>query len=367
MLSLIKRAAVPVTVFVLLMLICTLSFACTGIRLTAEDGSVIYARTLEFGAKLDSEVLFLPRDYAFTGTTASGRGGLTWQSKYAALGLNGLGYDVLVDGINEKGLAAGAFYMPGYAAYEQILPDEESGAIAPWEVVTWILTNFSTIEEVRAALPTIKVAGVPVDTELGVPPLHFITHDAQGSSLVIEYLDGKLQLHDNPLGVITNSPSFDWHVTNLRNYINLTATNVPDVDIHGIELSALGQGSGLHGLPGDFTPPSRFVRAVALSQSTEQATNGADAVAAAFHVLDSFDIPLGTVRALKTERLPLEYTQWTSAADLKNLKFYFHTYDNRRIRSVSFDEFDLTAKKPVTIALTKGEDVEVLTSSPQVE
>ncbi len=133
---------------------------------------------------------------------------------------------------------------------------------------------------------------------------------------------------------MTNSPTFDWHMTNLRNYVNLTVTNVPPIGVGGIKLAQLGQGSGLRGLPGDFTPPSRFVRAVAFSQSAIPSDTAAAAVLQAFHILNNFDIPFGAVREVDNGRMHAEATTWTSASDLKNLRWYFRTYDDQSIRSV---------------------------------
>ena len=341
--------------------------ACTGIRIEAEDGSIVYARTLEFGVDLQSQVLLLPRGYEFVGTTASGKPGLTWTSKFAAVGMNAYHYDLLMDGVNEHGLAAGGFYLPGFAEYQQTNPGEEPQAIAPWEVITWILTNFTNVEEVRAALGGIKVAAAPFDERHGVPPLHYIAHDASGKSLVIEYVDGKLHTYDNPIGVITNSPAFDWHVTNLRNYINLTASNVPPVALGQLRLDQLGQGSGLKGLPGDFTPPSRFVRAVALSQDAFRGRTGADSVRDAFHILDSFDIPRGVVRPAEGDREPYEYTQWTSAIDLANRTYYFHTYENRRVRSIELAKFNLDAEQPITVVLDDAGAIETIEPESEVQ
>ena len=98
--------------------------------------------------------------------------------------------------------------------------------------------------------------------------------DASGKSIVIEYVGGKLNVFDDPLGVVTNSPSFDWHMANLRNYVNFSMTNVPPVKLGSVKLEPFGQGSGMLGLPGDFTPPSRFVRAVAFSQSVFPSKTG---------------------------------------------------------------------------------------------
>jgi len=123
-------------------------------------------------------------------------------------------------------------------------------------------------------------------------------------------------------------------MTNPRNYVNLTATNVPPIDLGGIKLAEFGQGSGLRGLPGDFTPPSRFVRAVAFSQSALRSDTAAQAVLQTFHILNNFDLPLGAVRAVDNGQMHAEATTWTSAADLKNLRWYFRTYDDQSIRSV---------------------------------
>ena len=122
-------------------------------------------------------------------------------------------------------------------------------------------------------------------------PVHAVVHDASGKSIVIEYVDGKLNVYDNPLGVITNSPGFDWHMTNLRNYVNFSFNNHPPIQLGSVKLEPFGQGSGMLGMPGDFTPPSRFVRAVAFSQSVLQPKTGDDAVLTAFHILNNFDIP----------------------------------------------------------------------------
>jgi choloylglycine hydrolase len=342
------------------------AMACTGIRLQAADGSIVYARTMEFGIELHSKVLIIPRQFALQGTTNSGRPGLEWKSKYALVGLNGEGLTLIADGVNEAGLAAGIFLFPGYAQFQDVSANDEGKSIAPWEVVTWALTNFATIDEVRQGLAEIKVGNVEFAAWKAVPPVHFAIHDASGKSLVVEYVSGKLNLYDNPIGVITNSPEFSWHLTNLRNYLNLSPTNVLTSTVDGERLSPLGQGSGMYGLPGDFTPPSRFVRATALSRSATAGGTGQEAVQQAFHVLDSFDIPLGAVRPSADDTVR-DYTQWTSASDTKNRSFYFHSHDNRRIRRVDLMQADLDAANVVAIPLNDQEDEQNLTPQRSAE
>jgi len=123
--------------------------------------------------------------------------------------------------------------------------------------------------------------------EIGLaPPVHYAIHDASGKSIVIEYVEGKLHVYDDPLGVLTNSPAFDWQTTNLRNYVNFSLVNVPPVHLGTVTLVGFGQGTGMLGLPGDITPPARFVRAVAYTNSVFPSKTGDAAVLQAFHILN---------------------------------------------------------------------------------
>ena len=216
------------------------TLACTGITLIAKDGSVVRGRTMEFGQPLDSEVILIPRGFALAGATAEGAdNGVQWTSKYAATGVNGAGLPIIVDGVNEQGLSGGTFYFPGFADFQEATPDEQAQVLAPWQVVTWALTNFATVEEVRAALPDIRVANVEFPTWNTVPPFHYVMTDATGATITVEYVAGELEIYDNPLGVLTNSPPFDWHMTNLRNYINITADPQKNVTLDGVNLDPL--------------------------------------------------------------------------------------------------------------------------------
>src|SRR5207244_11305767 len=112
--------------------------ACTGIRLIAEDGTDIHARTMEFAIDIHSDVIMIPRGYARTGTTPDGKGGLKWKAKYASVGANGVGLPVLFDGLNEKGLAAGTFYFPTSAGYMHYSATDAGKNNGRWEVGSWI-------------------------------------------------------------------------------------------------------------------------------------------------------------------------------------------------------------------------------------
>jgi len=333
---------------------------CTGIRLIADNGAVIYARTLEFGQPMKSDILVIPRNYSFVGTAPSGKPeGLLWKSRYAVVGANALGLRHILDGVNEAGLAGGLFYFPDFAQYQDVALNEYKNSLAPWELMTWLMTNYSTIDEVKKAITTIKVGNTNFKAWGFVPPVHAIVHDARGKSLVIEYVKGNLDVYDNPLGVVTNSPTFEWHTINLDNYVTLKAVNSSALILrNGVEIIPLGQGSGMLGLPGDFTPPSRFVRAVAFSQSVKIGVHEGDALSAAFHLLNLFNIPIGVVRHREKGKEFYDYTQWTSASDLRNKRYYFHTYESPQIQSVDLMNFDLDAHEPVFISMERRDEKE---------
>jgi choloylglycine hydrolase len=320
---------------------------CTGIRVTADDHTVVNARTMEFGIDLQSEVIVSPCGFQRTGTTPKeGEKGLTWTATHASVGANAFGMDVIVDGLNDQGLSAGLFYFPGCAEYMPYTSAEAGRTIGPWQLVSWMLDRCGSVAEVRVGLEPLVVA----DSELLLEgqkyhlEAHFVVHDASGACIAVEYVGGKLHVHENPLGVITNAPTFDWHMTNLRNYVNYSFINVAPVTLGSVELSPFGQGSGMLGIPGDVTPPSRFLRAAAYSQSVLPSATGRDAVLTAFHILNNFDIPKGSAREREKDEHgdPVcDYTLWTSVNDLGAKQFYFRTHENSQIRMVDLTKRDL--------------------------
>jgi len=309
--------------------------ACTTLLLKAKDGAVVSGRTMEFAFDMKSEVIVIPAGTQMKGSLPSGARGISYTTKYGMMGANALGFPVVVDGINDQGLFVSDLYFPGYAGYAEATPENAPRAMASYEFGNWLLGNFATVDEIRAHVQDVVLVSTAVDALGGPPPLHFIIRDRSGKSLVIEPIDGKLIVYDDPLGVMTNSPGFDWHMTNLRNYITLTDQNVAPLHLsNNVTLRPFGQGSGMFGLPGDSTPPARFVRAVAFSQTALQPSTAAKAVLQVFHIMNNFDIPLGLARDKSGNVLHVDYTVWTSVADLQNDRWYFRTYDDQAIHMI---------------------------------
>jgi choloylglycine hydrolase len=344
----------------------SISHACTGVTLKAADGAVVYGRTMEWGSfDMKSRVVVIPRGYTFTARTPDGKPGMTWKTKFGVVGLDCVDKDIIVDGINERGLAVGLFYHPGYADYQKYEPAKAAETLAPTDVGQYLLSTCATIDDVRAAVERARVVAV-VEPALGFPaPVHFLATESSGRAIVIEYLKGELTIFDAPLGVITNSPSYDWHQTNLRNYINLSPVALPGKKIEDLDFKPLGGGSGMIGLPGDFTPPSRFVRAVAFSQTARPTPTGPETMYELFRILDNFNVPLGASEGNGSEATKglRSSTAWTSGYDLKNKTMQYQTQNNRRVRQVDLKKVDFNGDKIVRQPMdkVKQQDIEDVT------
>ena len=335
--------------FGLLMLILSgeLTFACTGISLRSKDGGVVVSRTVEWALSdaQHNKVLIVPRAKNFVAQTPDGNNGKTWKSKYGFVTLTAYGQPFGPDGLNEEGLYVGLYYLPGFAEYAVYKPSNAKKSMSVGDCMQWMLSSFKTVEEVLQKMDEILVVGVN-NKDFGEAdlPFHFKIADSSGNSKIIEIVnEGEIKVYEPYLDVITNSPTYDWHILNQRNYLHLS-NKAKQAKVFGdYQIVANGAGSGLIGLPGDFTPTSRFVRAAAFTASCRPLDSSLEAVLESFRILDNFNIPLGS--NLPESSLPkgiVSATQLTSASDLKEKVYYYHTMWNRQIRKIDLSKIDFS-------------------------
>jgi choloylglycine hydrolase len=331
---------------------------CTEFRITADDKSVIIGRSMEWGDDMHTRIVVQPRGKQFFSSAPDGSRGLTWQSKYGFLFTDAYGLDAATDGMNEQGLSLGALFFPGFGKFQTIPEGQQKKALTSIDFAFWILGNFATIQEVRQALEQVYVWEAPVNlpqAKNALLPFHFGIYDASGKGIVVEYTKDGLKVFDNEVGVLTNAPTYDWHIINLSNYIGLSSLQPKAIKIGALELAPLGQGIGLRGIPGDFTPPSRFVRAAAMKHFADPAKNALDAVTLANHVLYTVDIPLGTIKDTQQQGKHEDYAQWVVIKDLTNKQLYFRSYFNATLRKIDLNKIDFSPKASrVAIAVEDG-------------
>ena len=313
--------------------------ACTGISLTASDGSRVVARTVEWAATpMQCGYVVAPRGHAHQSYTPTGENGLKYNAVYGYVGIYTEYEPFVVEGVNESGLSAGLFFFPQYGEYAPYNKDNNSKTLCDMQFVSWVLSQFSSIDQVKAAIAGIDL--VTLNSKIGA--VHWRIAQPDGRMVVLEVVSGVPHFYENTLGVLTNAPGFPWHMTNLNNYINLQPGSAPDNTIKpGITLQPLGHGSGMLGLPGDFTAPSRFVRATFFQTTSPVWDTVFETVVQAFHILNNFDIPIGSqhVKADIPKGLP-SATQFTAVTDQKAMKFYYRTAWNSNIRCIDLNTID---------------------------
>lgn len=312
------------------------SMACTGISLTAKDGSYIQARTIEGShMELESACVIIPRGHLIESFTPTGEKGLKFKAKYGVVGMSVVREEFIAEGINEAGLSSGLFFFPDYGAYQPYDSLQRERTLGDLQVNAWILSQFKTIDEVKEAIAGVRIAGLEHTSVV-----HWRIGEPSGRQVVMEIVGGVVQFHENTVGVLTNSPDFGWHLKNLNNYVNLFPGDAAEQHLGAQHIKAFGGNSGFLGLPGDFTPPSRFVRAAFFCATAPQLSTGFETVKQCFHILNNFDIPIGVEhRRGEGPKIP-SATQWTSAIDLTHRIVYYKTMHNNTIRRISLAEID---------------------------
>lgn len=326
--------------------------ACTGITLRTQKNEVVTARTIEWAAEpLDCYYVVVPEGYRQQSYLPNGKqDGLAFRAKYGFVGLAVEQPEFIMDGVNEAGLAAGLFYFPNYGEYEQYDERFQYQSLSDFQMVAWILSSFASIDAVMEAIRLIHI--VSIDPRSST--VHWRVTEKSGRQVVIEFKDGEAVFYENPLGVLTNSPDLPWHLKNLNNYINLMPGAASAKDWGDIRLQPFGGGSGMLGLPGDMTPPSRFVRAAFLQQTAPILPNTERTVVQAFHLLNNFDLPIG-LQTQEGTRVPNQpsATQWTIATDIAHKRVYYKTMYNSSIRCIDLERIDFKKVGYVVAPLDK--------------
>jgi choloylglycine hydrolase len=308
--------------------------ACTAVDLMATDKSVIAGRTMEWAFDMKWTLVSQPKGTVLT-LIAPKTTGLPEKkvvTNYAVVGVSAgiIPGGALLDGQNSQGLSMSGNFLPGFTQYQTVAPqDREYQSVLTFG--SWALGSFANVAELREALKTMKVwADDSLPSGPTPPTIHFVFVDRSGAGIVVEYVKGQVQIHDNVAHTLTNAPTYDWHLNNIRNYLNLSTVGVPQRQVGTTNVTELGQGGGLIGLPGDYTPPSRFLRATLLRNTVAEPKTATEAVQAVAHILNNVDIPVGVAQSRTPDgKLISDYTQWVVVKDLTNNRLMIADYDHR--------------------------------------
>ncbi len=300
-----------------------------------------FGRNLDYEFAYNQTVTVTPRNYPFVFRRMG-----EMRTHYAMIGMAFVqeNYPLYYDATNEKGLSMAGLNFPSNADYK---PEAEGmDNVAPFEFIPWILGDCATVDEARVKLSRLNLLDEDFSPSLPLSPLHWIISDRNGSIVAEQVKDG-LKVYDDPVGVLTNNPTFDYHMTNLANYMSLSPADPKNSFAPGLGLAPYSRGMGGLGLPGDLSSASRFVKAAFTRMNSLSGDSESESVSQFFHILASVAQQKG---CCKVEH-GYEYTIYSSCCNTDRGVYYYTTYENSRITGVDMHREDLDSDLLVSYPL----------------
>lgn len=318
---------------------------CTAITFHTNDH--YFGRNLDFECSYGESVTITPRNYPLPFRCLP-----TIENHYAMIGMATINnnYPLYYDATNEKGVSMAGLYFPGNAVYQPINTDLCN--IAPFEFIPWVLSQCEDITQVMNLLSRINLADICYSESYPQSPLHWIIAD-KNTAIVVEPRCNGLEIFDNPIGVLTNNPPFDYHMHNLSNYLNLTSKEPTNRFAPGLKIEAYSRGMGAIGLPGDLSSASRFVRAAFTKQNAVCEPIEVSSVSQFFHILGSVAQQRGCAKVGNG----YERTIYTSCCNTDKGCYYYTTYDNSQITAVQLANCDLDTNLLTSYPLIKKQQL----------
>lgn len=307
---------------------------CTCIDFKTTDN--YFGRNLDLEYRFNEKVVITPRGYEF-----KLKNGNVINTKSALIGMATVvnDYPLYAEASNESGLSMAGLYFPGNAKFFE--PDASKLNLSPYELIPYLLGLYSTVSEVRGVFDNLNITNTAFMDNMPVTDLHWMISDGN-DCIVVEQMQDGLKVYDNPLGVLTNNPPFDYHLINVNNYINLTPNCAKNRFSNKINLSQYGQGMGALGLPGDTSPASRFVRAAFNKLNSSCKGDEEESVSQFFHILDSVAMVKG---ATVTAEGKYDITSYSCCINVSKGIYYYKTYTNNQITAVRMTDKEKNKKE----------------------
>ena len=302
---------------------------CTALSLASNKGNNFFGRNMDIECYFNQQVMIVPERYKYVNKVTGEL--VTNKKAYIGMGTIIDSHPAMAEAMNENGLACAGLNFVGYAHYEKE-PVKDKNNIAPYDFIQWVVSGYDTVQEVKSAIKEIELVEVPIKEGIKVANLHWMITDKMGESIVVEKTIEGIRVYDNTVGVMTNNPTFDWQITNLNEYINLSQNQPEDTMWSEQKLKALGVGAGTRGIPGDFGSVSRFIRMAYIRAKKPKINNNIEAITQFFHMLDYAKMIRGGV--ITRDGLE-DVTLYSSCMDQENAIYYYKTYKNSRISGIN--------------------------------
>lgn len=319
---------------------------CTAATLLTNDH--YFGRNLDLEYSYIESVAVTPRNYPFKFRKKE-----TMEKHHAMIGIAYVyaDYPLYYDATNEKGLSIAGLNFPGNADYK--LEADGKDNITPFEFIPWILGQCTTVADAKVLLEKINLLNENYNEQLPLSPLHWLISDRE-SSITVEAVKEGVKIYQNPVGILTNNPTFDMQLFHLNNYMNLT-TKIPENHFSKkLNLEKYSNGMGALGMPGDWSSQSRFVKAAFTKMNAVCDDTEEKSVSQFFHILGSVEHQRGCV--VMDDDL-YEITIYSSCCNTDKGIYYYRTYDNSQITAVDMHKENLDRTQVISYPLIKEQQI----------
>ena len=319
---------------------------CTAATYKTKD--FYFGRTLDYEFSYGDEITITPRNYEFNFREKG-----IIKSHYAIIGMAYVtdNYPLYYDAVNEKGLGIAGLNFVGNANYKENQDGKDN--IAQFELIPWILTQCSSVDEAIYLINKINITNVPYSDKLPIASLHWIIADSK-KAITVEAVKEGINIYDNPVGVLTNNPPFDKQLFELNNYMYLSPKSPENRFSKELNLDIYSRGMGAIGLPGDLSSQSRFVRVAYTKMNSFSKEDEKSSVSQFFHILGSVDQQRGCCDLGDNK---FEITIYTSCCNANKGIYYYTTYDNHQITAVDMYKENLDGNELVRYPLIIEEQI----------
>ena len=319
------------------------------ITLTTKDH--YFGRNLDLEYSYKETVTITPRNYVFHFRKMG-----KMESHFAMIGMAYIadGYPLYYDATNEKGLSAAGLNFPENADYKPYSDGKDN--VTPFELIPWILSQCATVSDAEKLLAKINLLNENFSDELPLSPLHWIISDGE-RSVTLESVKSGVKIYENPVGVLTNNPTFYYQLFNLNNYMRLTKGDPQNAfagENRTLSLKTYSRGMGALGLPGDASSMSRFVKAAFVKMNALSGDSETESVSQFFHILKSVEMQRGCVLL---ENGLYDITVYSSCCNTDRGIYYYTTYENSRIHAVDMHRENLQGSALIAYQLKKDPEI----------
>ena len=321
---------------------------CTAITYKTKD--FYFGRTLDYEISYGDEVTITPRNYEF-----NFRHKQNIKNHYAIIGMAYVteNYPLYYEAVNEKGLGIAGLNFVGNAQYNKKIKGKDN--ISQFEFIPWILSQSTTVKEAKKLIEKINFLDEPFSTNLPLAQLHWIISDSI-ESITVEAVKDGIKIYENPVGVLTNNPTFDKQMFELNNYMNLSTKSPKNTFAKSLNLEKYSRGMGAIGLPGDLSSQSRFIRAAFVKMNSVSKEEEKESVSQFFHILNSVEQQRG---CCELDDGIFEITIYTSCCNASKGIYYYTTYDNHQITAIDMHKENLNSENLIRYPLIKDEQIKM--------